>query len=462
MSRKRIMRRLLTLFQNLILVVFIVSCFAYIWYTMFSDTILLPFWHRGNLLLFAIYASIFVILQYIQRANKLGYQRASDVSFGNLLALILSNLFIFLQSSLIAREFLIMSPFIYMTLIQITFIILWAFFSKWIYTKMYPPRKMLMIIGRKEGKLLKYKMDFDPHQFDISEYIYVEDGLSLIFERIKQFEEVIISDVKSMYRNEILKECYRLGKRVFMTPKISDVIIRSSENILLYDTPLLMAKSRGLSTEQRAIKRIFDIVSSLLAIVALSPLFLIISLSIYLYDKGPVLYTQDRLTRGGKVFKIYKFRSMVVDSEKHGARLASKNDDRITPVGKILRKTHVDELPQLLNILLGDMSVVGPRPERPDIAKEYEETIPEFPFRLKVKAGLSGYAQVYGQYNTTPYDKLKHDIFYIENYSLWLDIVIILLTVKIMFQSEKSEGVSDDQTTALIDMDMIDEVKNNE
>lgn len=456
------MRRLLTLFQNLILVVFIVSCFAYIWYTMFSDTILLPFWHRGNLLLFAIYASIFVILQYIQRANKLGYQRASDVSFGNLLALILSNLFIFLQSSLIAREFLIMSPFIYMTLIQITFIILWAFFSKWIYTKMYPPRKMLMIIGRKEGKLLKYKMDFDPHQFDISEYIYVEDGLSLIFERIKQFEEVIISDVKSMYRNEILKECYRLGKRVFMTPKISDVIIRSSENILLYDTPLLMAKSRGLSTEQRAIKRIFDIVSSLLAIVALSPLFLIISLSIYLYDKGPVLYTQDRLTRGGKVFKIYKFRSMVVDSEKHGARLASKNDDRITPVGKILRKTHVDELPQLLNILLGDMSVVGPRPERPDIAKEYEETIPEFPFRLKVKAGLSGYAQVYGQYNTTPYDKLKHDIFYIENYSLWLDIVIILLTVKIMFQSEKSEGVSDDQTTALIDMDMIDEVKNNE
>lgn len=462
MSRKRIMRRLLTLFQNLILVVFIVSCFAYIWYTMFSDTILLPFWHRGNLLLFAIYSSIFVILQYIQRANKLGYQRASDVSFGNLLALILSNLFIFLQSSLIAREFLIMSPFIYMTLIQITFIILWAFFSKWIYTKMYPPRKMLMIIGRKEGKLLKYKMDFDPHQFDISEYIYVEDGLSLIFERIKQFEEVIISDVKSMYRNEILKECYRLGKRVFMTPKISDVIIRSSENILLYDTPLLMAKSRGLSTEQRAIKRIFDIVSSLLAIVALSPLFLIISLSIYLYDKGPVLYTQDRLTRGGKVFKIYKFRSMVVDSEKHGARLASKNDDRITPVGKILRKTHVDELPQLLNILLGDMSVVGPRPERPDIAKEYEETIPEFPFRLKVKAGLSGYAQVYGQYNTTPYDKLKHDIFYIENYSLWLDIVIILLTVKIMFQSEKSEGVSDDQTTALIDMDMIDEVKNNE
>lgn len=462
MSRKRIMRRLLTLFQNLILVVFIVSCFAYIWYTMFSDTILLPFWHRGNLLLFAIYASIFVILQYIQRANKLGYQRASDVSFGNLLALILSNLFIFLQSSLIAREFLIMSPFIYMTLIQITFIILWAFFSKWIYTKMYPPRKMLMIIGRKEGKLLKYKMDFDPHQFDISEYIYVEDGLSLIFERIKQFEEVIISDVKSMYRNEILKECYRLGKRVFMTPKISDVIIRSSENILLYDTPLLMAKSRGLSTEQRAIKRIFDIVSSLLAIVALSPLFLIISLSIYLYDKGPVLYTQDRLTRGGKVFKIYKFRSMVVDSEKHGARLASKNDDRITPVGKILRKTHVDELPQLLNILLGDMSVVGPRPERPDIAKEYEETIPEFPFRLKVKAGLSGYAQVYGQYNTTPYDKLKHDIFYIENYSLWLDIVIILLTVKIMLQSEKSEGVSDDQTTALIDMDMIDEVKNNE
>jgi lipopolysaccharide/colanic/teichoic acid biosynthesis glycosyltransferase len=142
---------------------------------------------------------------------------------------------------------------------------------------------------------------------------------------------------------------------------------------------------------------------------------------------------------------------MRVDSEADQvARLASLNDERITPLGKILRATHVDELPQLINILKGDMSLVGPRPERPDIAKLYEENIPEFSYRLKVKAGLSGYAQVFGQYNTTPADKLKLDLFYIENYSFIRDLHIILLTVKIMFMKEKSEGITHDGISALI------------
>jgi lipopolysaccharide/colanic/teichoic acid biosynthesis glycosyltransferase len=138
-----------------------------------------------------------------------------------------------------------------------------------------------------------------------------------------------------------------------------------------------------------------------------------------------------------------------VESEDEGARLASVDDDRITPVGHILRRSHFDELPQLFNILKGDMSIVGPRPERREIFEQYEESIPEFKFRLKMKAGLTGYAQVYGQYNTVPYDKLKLDLTYIENYSLWLDIKLCFLTVKILFQKEKSEGVEDTQTTAL-------------
>ena len=140
---------------------------------------------------------------------------------------------------------------------------------------------------------------------------------------------------------------------------------------------------------------------------------------------------------------------MRVDAEKQGARLASKDDSRITPVGKIIRRLHVDELPQLFNILIGDMSLVGPRPERKEIAREYEETMPEFRLRLKVKAGLTGYAQVYGQYNTTPYDKLKLDLIYITNYSLLMDIKIILLTVKVLFMKENTEGVDKSQRTAL-------------
>ena len=142
---------------------------------------------------------------------------------------------------------------------------------------------------------------------------------------------------------------------------------------------------------------------------------------------------------------------MKVDCEKDGARLAAKDDDRVTKVGKILRATHLDELPQVFNILSGKMSVVGPRPERPEIAKQYEETIPEFCFRLKVKAGLTGYAQVYGKYNTTPYDKLKLDMYYIQHYKICTDIQLILMTFKIMFMKDNTEGVDKNQKTAIID-----------
>lgn len=188
---------------------------------------------------------------------------------------------------------------------------------------------------------------------------------------------------------------------------------------------------------------------SFVGIILASPFMLIIALAIKLYDHGPVFYKQKRQTMSGREFDILKFRSMIVDSEQHGARLAKEHDDRITPVGKVIRRMHFDELPQLFNILKGDMAFVGPRPERKEITEEYTKEIPEFPFRLKVKAGLTGYAQVYGQYNTVPYDKLKLDLTYITNYSIWLDIKLIILTVKILFQKEKSEGVDDEQKTAL-------------
>ena len=187
---------------------------------------------------------------------------------------------------------------------------------------------------------------------------------------------------------------------------------------------------------------------SALGCIVTSPIMLITALCIKLYDGGPVFYTQDRLTRDGKVFKVYKFRSMKTDAEKDGvARLAGEHDDRITPVGRVIRKVRIDELPQLLNILKGDMSIVGPRPERPELAAENEKIMPEFRYRLKVKAGLTGYAQVLGKYNTTPYDKLRLDLMYIEQYSLLLDIKLILMTIKILFIPESTEGVKDDNSS---------------
>lgn len=268
---------------------------------------------------------------------------------------------------------------------------------------------------------------------------------------MNEYEGVIIWDLPSSIRNRYLKYCFDHSIRCYMSPKISDIILIGTTRIHLFDTPLLMSRNHGLSVEERAGKRILDIIVSGIGIVLTSPLMILIAICVKAYDRGPVFYLQDRLTYKGKEFKICKFRSMCVDSEKQGARLASKNDSRITPVGKVLRNLHLDELPQLFNVFKGDMSLVGPRPERRVIMDEYEKEIPEFHYRLKVKAGLTGYAQVYGKYNTTPYDKLKLDLFYIENYSLLLDIKLLFMTVKIFFQKEVSEGVEDTQINALKD-----------
>ena len=231
-------------------------------------------------------------------------------------------------------------------------------------------------------------------------------------------------------------------------PKISDILLRNADSIHLFDTTLMLSRNRGLTAEQAFAKRAMDIVFSLLGLVIAAPFMLVIAILIKAYDGGPVFYKQERLTQDGRIFQILKFRSMKVQSENKGARLAMKDDDRITPVGRVLRQIHFDELPQIFNILKGDMSLVGPRPERPEIARQYLEEIPEFNYRLKVKAGLTGYAQVYGKYNTTPYDKLKLDLTYIETYSFVQDIKLLMLTFKILFQKENTEGVESWQVTA--------------
>lgn len=233
-------------------------------------------------------------------------------------------------------------------------------------------------------------------------------------------------------------------------PKISDIMLRGADQLHLFDTPILFLREYVLTFEQRFAKRTIDLICAVLLLILASPFILITAVVIKLYDGGPVLYKQVRCTRDMKEFYILKFRSMKVDAEKDGvARLASKNDDRITPIGRFIRMVRIDELPQLINILKGEMSFIGPRPERPEIIAQYVEEMPEFVYRTKVKAGLAGYAQVYGKYNTTPYDKLKLDLFYIENYSVWLDIKLMLLTLKILLKPESTEGVEANQTTAM-------------
>lgn len=422
--------------------------FGYTWFGFYSSKIIVPFWERGNYVMIMVYAIIYVLFAHVFGALKVGYLRTIDVSFSQVLAICFTNMVTYLQLTLINRWFMDFKPLIVMTVVQGICGFVWVWCSRCMNRKLYPPHQMLVVYGQYDYEDMLVKMERRHDKYNIRASINISEGMEKIKEVIPHYEAIVLYDLPAEERNIILKYCFQQSIRVYVTPKISDIILNGTDTIHLFDTPLLLARNNGLNFQQRFFKRILDLVISLLMLIVTAPFFIVVALIIHLYDKGPVFYKQDRLTLNGKVFKIYKFRSMCQDSEVNGARLAMKDDDRITPIGKFLRKTHLDELPQLINIISGDMSIVGPRPERPEIAEQYEESIPEFSYRLSMKAGLTGYAQVYGKYNTTPYDKLKLDLLYLENYSVFLDLKLILMTFKIIFQKENTEGVDANQTTA--------------
>ncbi len=448
--REQFKRLLLFCFAALIIVA---EAYIYYrtWVDYYNEGMTRPLVFRGYLVIILVYVILLVALSNVYGAFKLGSHRVTDILFSQALSLVIVNFVSYLQISLLHVSLVNPGPLLVATLMEFCCIVIWATMEQFVYAVLFPPHRTLMVYSDHDPDRLFKKMTKRRDRYNICGSIHVNEGIRTIMKEIRsgKYEAVILADIPGSIRNDIIKNCFYYNIRVYMTPKISDVIISGGDTMHMFDTPLVLMRNRGLSFEQKIVKRLIDLVVSLLVLIIFLPFFLIIALCIKLYDGGPIFYTQRRLTKDGKVFKILKFRSMKMDSEKKGARLAAKNDDRITPIGHIIRNIHVDELPQLLNILKGDMSFVGPRPERPEIAKQYLETIPEFNFRLKVKAGLTGYAQIYGKYNTTPYDKLKLDLYYIENYSVLLDLRLILMTVKILFIKENSEGVDQTQTTAL-------------
>lgn len=245
---------------------------------------------------------------------------------------------------------------------------------------------------------------------------------------------IVGSSISETQRVSIIDFGLENQKDIFFVPDFLDVIINHSKMIKINQTPLFHLNHYRMSRNMKLLKRWFDISVSLFFIILFSPIMLVISLSILIFDNGPILYRQERVTVNNKVFRLIKFRTMVAGAEKlTGAILATENDRRITKLGTILRKSRLDELPQLFNILSGTMSLVGPRPERPEFTKLYEQEIPRYNQRYTVKAGLTGLAQVLGGYNTPTEDKLKFDLMYIANYSLKLDIYILLRTVLVVF-----------------------------
>lgn len=446
-------KKFVNLFAILIVVLFETFSFAYVWYAIYVPQIEMlmhrHFYRRGNWAIIGLYVLITVLFTNTFDGYKITYLRLRDIILSHVPAVLLGAFSGYLIICLVSGAYFSPMPLLMLSAVQILFIILWAYLTRRFYVTMYPPRKLLLIYGKYSYDHIVEKMTERSERYKIVAKISVFDDVEMIERGLLKYRAVLLADLPDEQRNKIIKFCSAHSIRVYVTPKISDVMFRGAEDIHLFDTPLYLMRNNGISVDNLFFKRIMDIVSALMGCIILSPLLLIIALAVKLYDGGPVFYTQKRLTRGGREFDMYKFRSMRVDAEKQGARLATKDDSRITPVGKIIRRLHVDELPQLFNILIGDMSLVGPRPERKEISREYEETMPEFRLRLKVKAGLTGYAQVYGQYNTTPYDKLKLDLIYIANYSLLMDIKIILLTVKVLFMKENTEGVDKSQRTAL-------------
>lgn len=455
MRRIEALKRTIILQMSLIGLVFQTALYIYVWRQVYNDIMQSGMWrsfHRkGFWLLAAVYFLLLLFFTATYGGLKIGYLKPMDVFFSQVISLICTNVVSYFQISLLSLGLVTPYPLILMMLAEIAISAMWTFVSHRLYKQFFPPKRLLFISGERPVEDILKKFCTRKDKYNILKCIYESEGQhSIEKEILSGYDGVVFWDMNTALRNKLLKFCYSRGVRVYLMPKIPDIMVQGSDLLHLFDTPILLMREYAMTIEQRFVKRTIDVVCSLILVIISSPFMLITAIAIKLYDRGPVLYKQVRCTRDMKEFKILKFRSMRTDAEKDGvARLASKNDSRITPIGKFIRKVRIDELPQLFNILKGDMSFIGPRPERPEIIRQYQEDMPEFTFRTKVKAGLAGYAQVYGKYNTTPYDKLKLDLFYIENYSVWLDLKLMLLTIKILFQPDSTEGVEENQTTAM-------------
>lgn len=445
-KNKELYKKLLRYIFSVMLIASQTACFGHVWLAEYNPNIVWPFFEKGNWLFFAVYAILFVVFLLCFDGLKYGLYRQFNLLLGQWLATIGTTFIVYLQIAMLSLRLVNPIPLLWSMVANLILCVILTLLSEWLIHLLFPAKRLLVICDSYPPDQFLQKMSGRRDKYRVSEIINVSEGLEILEEKIKKAENVLVYDVHSEMRNKLLKMCYEYDVRAYSTTKVSDILIRGAERIHIFDTPLLLYRNIGLTIEQRFFKRFMDIVVSLLMLILTSPFLLVAALAIKLYDGGPVFFLQDRCTLNGKVFKIHKFRSMIVDAEKEGISVpAGEKDPRITPVGRVLRATRLDELPQLIDILVGNMSIVGPRPERVEHVEKYTEEIPEFKYRLKVRGGLTGYAQLYGKYNTSAYDKLQLDLMYIQNYSLLLDIRLILMTVKIMFMKESTEGFTEEQ-----------------
>lgn len=449
---KRYLREKSILYLFKILITLLVTgAMLSIWIFYYNPNINLPFYEKGHYLMTVVFMVIYLVFTRVYGGFMVGTASVLDLIFSQIIAIGFTAGSSYAIFTLLSYKLVNPVPLIIFFAVFSVVSALWCYIADKVYFRLHKAKKTIVIFGNKESYESLKGIKGMTKRFVVEEtYDSEKTTLEFLFEKIIGFDAVFMCGVPSDYRNEILKFCIANDIACFIKPKISDTIIRGGKTIQMMNVPVYRCKRADTGLIYLTMKRVFDIILSFIAIIISSPFMIVTAAAIKLYDGGKVFYRQVRLTKDGKEFEVIKFRSMIQDAEKDGvARLAKDGDDRITPIGKIIRMLRIDELPQLFNIFKGDMSFVGPRPERPEIAKQYEKEMPEFALRLQVKAGLTGYAQVYGKYNTPPYDKVQMDLMYVANQSLIEDLKLMLMTFKILFIPSSTEGVSAEQTTAI-------------
>lgn len=427
--------------------------FALMWYAFYKKKMyIFPFFAKGDIIVILLYTAIYLIFARLYGGFDITFHSTGELTYSHTVAAVLSCGIMYLVTALLMRAVPSVLPMLGMVTASILLGWLWAFASRRLTGKLLAARPMLLIYdnaeAREDGEAIIRSL---PSVFRLVDSVSTKEGAEKLYRMMeeKKIRAVMLCGIPSSLRNDLVKYCIDHNVESYVRPNIGDFLIKGAQSLQLDNLPVLLCHRSSPSIWYLAAKRLADILLSLAALVLFSPIMLITAILIKAYDHGPVLYKQVRLTKDRKEFYVYKFRSMKVDAEKDGvARLAQTNDDRITPVGKVIRMLRIDEMPQLFCILRGDMTIVGPRPERPQIAEQYEKEMPEFALRLQAKAGLTGLAQVYGKYNTTPYNKLQMDLQYIGSMGIVTDLKIIFATVKILFMPESTEGVAQGQVTA--------------
>lgn len=429
------------------------ALFALMWFHFYKMKMyIFPFFAKGDYIVIFLYTALYLLFARLYGGFDITFHSAGELTYSHAVAAFLSCGILYLVTALLMRAVPEVLPMLGLVAASVAAGAIWAFVSKCLTEKLLSARPTLLIYdnpeARDDGEAILRSL---PSVFRLLGSVSTEEGKEALYCRIGEMKAraVMLCGIPSSLRNDLVKYCIDHDVESYVRPNIGDFLIKGAQSMQLDNLPVLLCHRSSPSIWYLAVKRLMDIVLSLAALVLFSPFMLLTAILIKAYDGGPVLYKQLRLTKDRKEFYVYKFRSMRVDAEKDGvARLAQTNDDRITPVGRVIRMLRIDEMPQLFCILRGDMTIVGPRPERPQIAEQYEKEMPEFALRLQAKAGLTGLAQVYGKYNTTPYNKLQMDLQYIGSMGVVTDLKIIFATIKILFMPESTEGVAQGQITA--------------